>query len=643
MKFILRPQPKKKFQRAFLVTAFFLCFISFGYSQATFNSAASGNWGDAGTWAIASGTDGDGIPDANDVVNILNTHIVAVSDGAAAPSTHACSSITINSGGTLRTNSGTFARTLLVGGNFTIASGGTYTVNDAGLTISHFLSVGGNFTNNGGTFTPLIANTSLQVTFNGTAGQLINGTVASQTFNSVIVNKTSGTLSTGGSTTSLTVSAFTLTLGNFTGPTTFTSTGTVTLSAGVFTAGTNTNVGGDFINNGGAFTPGVGIITFNGTGAQSIAGSATTQSFANFVINKTAGTLLSVGGSTTQINVSNFTQTLGNFTAPATVASTGGITLTAGTYTAGSDLNVAGNFTNNGGTFTAGSGTVTLNGTTQTLGGTTSTTFNNLTINNGAVTLGRNTTSNGTLSVVIPGSLALSTFNFNSNGLLSLNGSTISGSGTLTLAGNITTNASATSSVISAPVSMSSTQTLTINNGASSPDLSVTSIISGASGLVKSGTGELSLSGANSFTGGVSLTNGTLDINNSSALGTIAGTFTINGGTINNTSAGAITTLNYPQAWNADFTFTGTQNLNFGTGAVTPNSNRIVAVTGGTLTVNGVIGGGAVSITKEGAGTLIIGGSNTFTGGAIINAGVLRLGNAGALNSTTPNAVSFGS
>ncbi|MCE2994785.1 MAG: autotransporter-associated beta strand repeat-containing protein, partial [Flammeovirgaceae bacterium] len=544
MNFILPLPRRKRLQRTTLLFAFFLGFISLGFSQGNFNSNASGNWTTVGTWTLVSGVDGDGIPDANDVVTILNTHAVFVSDGTATPSTHACSSLTINSGGTLRANSGLIVRTLNISNSLTIAAGGTYTVADAGTTETHFLNIGGNFTNNGGTFTPLINNTALQVTFNGTGAQAINGTVATQTFNSVIVNKTAGTLSAGGSTTSLTFSNFTQTLGDFTAPATFNVTGNIVLTAGTFTAGTNASVGGNFTRNGGAFTPGAGTFTFNGTG--------------------------------------------------------------------------------------------------QTLGGTLSTTFNNLTINSGTVTLGRNTVTSGTLSIINPGALALSTFNHNSNGLLSLNGGSISGTGTLTLAGNVTTNSSATTATISAPTTLSSTQTLTVGNGAATPDLSITSVVTGAAGLIKSGTGELTLSGANTFTGGVTLTDGILNINNSSALGTVAGTFTISGGTINNTSAGAITTLNYPQAWNGDFTFTGTQNLNLGTGAITPNANRLVTVNAGILTVNGAIGGGAVSITKGGAGTLLIGGSNTFTGGVNINAGILRLGNAGALNSTTPNAVTFG-
>lgn len=51
--------------------------------------------------------------------------------------------------------------------------------------------------------------------------------------------------------------------------------------------------------------------------------------------------------------------------------------------------------------------------------------------------------------------------------------------------------------------------------------------------------------------------------------------------------------------------------------------------------------GGTRSINKTGDGTLKLSGSNTFTGGLSIAGGIVQLGSTGALNSTTPNVVSF--
>ncbi len=63
----------------------------------------------------------------------------------------------------------------------------------------------------------------------------------------------------------------------------------------------------------------------------------------------------------------------------------------------------------------------------------------------------------------------------------------------------------------------------------------------------------------------MTLSAGELDINTAAALGT--GTITISGGSIDNSSGGAITlSNNHAQNWNASFTFVGSSNLNMGTG-----------------------------------------------------------------------------
>ncbi|HUL44635.1 MAG TPA: Ig-like domain repeat protein [Bacteroidota bacterium] len=241
------------------------------------------------------------------------------------------------------------------------------------------------------------------MTFNGTGTQAINGTAASQTFYNVALTKTAGTtLSVGGSTTTVTVNNLTETTSNFTAPATLNINGALTLSAGTFTAGANTNIAGNWTNNGGTFTPGTGTVTFNGTGAQAINGTAASQTFYNVALTKTAGTTLSVGGSTTTLTVNNLTETTGNFTAPATLNINGALTLSAGTFTAGANTNIAGNWTNNGATFTAGTNSILFNGTNaQAIGGTSATTFNSVTDANTSASLAvnTNTTVNGTLTV----------------------------------------------------------------------------------------------------------------------------------------------------------------------------------------------------------------------------------------------------
>ena len=64
----------------------------------------------------------------------------------------------------------------------------------------------------------------------------------------------------------------------------------------------------------------------------------------------------------------------------------------------------------------------------------------------------------------------------------------------------------------------------------------------------------------------------------------------------------------------------------------------------GTNTISGAIGNGAattVALFKSGAGTWVLGGNNTFTGGVTIDGGTLRVGSVGALNSASPNTLTF--
>jgi autotransporter-associated beta strand protein len=88
---------------------------------------------------------------------------------------------------------------------------------------------------------------------------------------------------------------------------------------------------------------------------------------------------------------------------------------------------------------------------------------------------------------------------------------------------------------------------------------------------------------------------------------------------------------NNAQNWNSDFTFTGTNDLNLGTGAVAMGSSRTVTVSAGNLTVGGAISGSGFSLTKDGAGTLTLSGNNTYSGATTISAGTLQIASSGRL------------
>jgi fibronectin-binding autotransporter adhesin len=144
----------------------------------------------------------------------------------------------------------------------------------------------------------------------------------------------------------------------------------------------------------------------------------------------------------------------------------------------------------------------------------------------------------------------------------------------------------------------------------------------GAVLLTKSGTGSLTLSGNNAQTGGISLTEGTLNVNNSFALG-LFGNVTISGGSLGNTSGAPIDVTDaLPQYWDGDFSFTGTEDLIFSASTATLSSNRAVTVTAGQFGIGTLTGG--YNLTKNGLGTLYI-GSSGITGTTTVNDGVLEV------------------
>lgn len=89
--------------------------------QGVFTSAAPGNWNAAGSWTLSSGTDADGIPDADDNVTIGSTHTITVDANAA------CNNLTLLGAG---------LGTRLAIGNFTLEVSGTLNGDNTSLSAS---------------------------------------------------------------------------------------------------------------------------------------------------------------------------------------------------------------------------------------------------------------------------------------------------------------------------------------------------------------------------------------------------------------------------------------------------------------------------------------------------------------------------
>ena len=186
---------------------------------------------------------------------------------------------------------------------------------------------------------------------------------------------------------------------------------------------------------------------------------------------------------------------------------------------------------------------------------------------------------------------------------------TISGPNLLSIFGagvkrGITINSGAGLTTINSDVELSGLSDLiTVNNTAG---LLINGVVSGAVGLTKAGTGQLTLTGANIYSGGTNLNGGILSVSSDGNLS--SGALTFNGGTLEAT--GSIASSK--------------------TATLNPRGGTFLADAGTSSTLSGVISGPG-SLTKDGLGEVILTGLNTYSGGTILSHGVLTVGGPQAL------------
>ena len=227
--------------------------------------------------------------------------------------------------------------------------------------------------------------------------------------------------------------------------------------------------------------------------------------------------------------------------------------------------------------------------------------------------------------------------NNSSTGAVTINPGSFNGTLTLGAGGITVQSGGPASTTINANMALGVSQPWTVNSGST---LAVNGNVSGSGfSITNAGGGVLSLSGFNTFTGGLIVNGGTLLINNggstttNSAIGVTGALTLATGVTIDNTSGVSQAVLtNNTQNWTATggafaLTFTGSNSLSMGTGAVTPTTGTAITITtnGATLAEGGIIAGGASSITKLGTGALTLSGANTYSSGFTLNNGTVRL------------------
>ncbi len=375
------------------------------------------------------------------------------------------------------------------------------------------------------------------------------------------------------------------------------------------------SIGGNFTNNATVsnFTERAGTVTFTGNNSV-IDGTTATRVFYNIIVDKTAGQTLSTGGSVTALTVNDFTQTSGNFTAPTTFTINGNVLLSAGTFTTGA-VTVAGNWTNNGGSVTGTS--VIFSGLTKTISGTVSTTFPDITITTGTITLNTSASCTG---FTLANNNVVNSFTLNSGITLTVNGSTVinqaSGGGVAHTVnvndGTLTVNGNLTMSVIT-------------NNAGRVAKLNIT-------------TGTINITGDLIVNNTIFAANGVIDMSGGGGNLYIAGNFTVS--TLGTLTPGTTSTV--------IFNGTGSQSIPYLSG-INYNHIKIDKTSGtATLTANTTIGGDMIlqngTLSSSASNFNLVVNGNWTNNGGIYSGGtgnVTLAGATGNISGTTtfPNLI----
>ncbi|HEY1171931.1 MAG TPA: LamG-like jellyroll fold domain-containing protein [Verrucomicrobiae bacterium] len=419
-------------------------------------------------------------------------------------------------------------------------------------------------------------------------------------FHHLIING-AGTFTLGAATTvqgNLTRSAGNLDTGNFN----LDVDGNLLVGAGTLTAGTSTiNVGGNLT---GAFTGTSSTVILDGTGAQSIQGTANYGSI--------------------QISANNRTVTP---TVSLTAAGTFSVGANATYDSTGFSLTVAGATTVDG----------TLN--IRTTGGTVS--FSSLTINSGGSVV-----SSGNQAVTVTGALAISgTYNGTAGGAITVDGGvTINTTGTLTLGSQVLTINGSDFTRNGSGAFTAGTSTVTFGTG----DSAVTGTFTGANSfssltLSKTAAGNtLTVNNNIAVSGVLAVTTGTL-IPGAQTV-TVTGNVTkgTNGSITPGTSLfvfnGSSQTVATLLTFNDVDVITGS-GVTFG--AITANTFDIAATTATTVSV--ATGANLGAVTVGDLATVTVTGTGTLTVSSLSNDGAISFNSTGGLTATSVTLTGNGS
>lgn len=348
--------------------------------------------------------------------------------------------------------------------------------------------------------------------------------------------------------------------------------GNVVLGANTLTTGglnASPTFSGVIAGSGGLTKVGTGTLTLSGantyTGATAI--NAGTLAVSGGVAIGDASAVTIGAGGTLLLNASE---------AIGSLAGTGAVALGPNTLTTGGDgasTSFGGNAGGTGGLTKVGTGTQTLSGANTYTGATS--------VNAGTLALSGGSAIADASAVTVA-----------SGATLLLNASetvgSLAGAGAVTLGAN------------------------TLTAGGTNASTTFSGVASGTGGLGKVGTGTLTLSGVNGYTGATVVSAGTLAASGGTAIADTSAVTVVNGATLLLNASETIGSL-------------------AGAGAVTLGANTLTAGGDGTSTAFAGVASGTGGLLKAGAGTLTLAGANTYTGTTAVNAGTLALSGGAAI------------
>lgn len=491
----------------------------------------------------------------------------------------------------------TISDTLTVGGNITIGALNTF------IETGTRINVAGNFTTTGA-----FTSSTGSINFNGTGNQTVNA----NTFNTILINKSAGTLSLTGNLTinsDITVNAGTLDLVTYTADRSNPG-GTFTLGASAtLKLGGSTGFPSNYNNN---ILSSTSTVEYNGTVAQS-------------VIDIDYGNLIFTNGGATPKTL------LGDILINGNLLINTGTTFAPDSYT----ITLNGNMVHNG-VYTPAASTLILTGTSKTISGSSSLTLNNMTIIGGIYTVNNSIVSltGDFYNDVSPSSIDFGTATITLDGDLTNKGS-MKSSGIF----NISGTRQQTLSLISA---LESASTGVVNfNGTVEPILNSTSPPNFYTVNINNTGSSFTTSQPWTVVMACTIAAGA-NVDFGSNTQTFLGNFT-NNGTVQSSGKMVFTSLGGPYPSSGTVTlqapgasFTNTNEIEFGgTGAITLAGTTPTALSNITITNTNAIG-----ITPPAnwvlSQDLYVGSSATFNGGTSFSHSIAgNITNNGILNGGT--------